>query len=191
MLKVYVNPEEIWGYFQKHKKRLETVLDVVAEVSDETEVPLIRIYLTEESGCPEFSRVHCFDDNNETQEELLSKERVTSEELCASIYQCFLEWLELYDEKIKSEKNTDFEIVSGREAELKEALAIFINTLMGAEEYDEILHEEDKLTEMLDSIEAMLCQDFGYVIYRPRIVECDGKMQIAEYPYEDVDSGAF
>lgn len=194
MYKVYVKQDEILDYFQQHKERLGKMLDIVAEVlEDETEKPLVKVYLTEENGCPEMSieQEHCFDADGEANEGVIAKQCATSEELCVSIYQGFLEWLKQYDEKIKSDRmsetevdETDFEIVSERETELKEALAFFINTLMGAEEYDEILHEEDELTEMLDSIEAMLFQDFGYVIYRPRLIECDGKMKLVEFPYE-------
>ncbi len=192
MIKVYIEPDELWYYFQKHKKRFGITMDNIAEVlDDETGSPLFKIYLTEENGYPSMTieQVH-----NEDDEEILIKECAISSKDCIAVYQKLLKQLEEYGKEIKSEMcstseadETDFAIVLERESELREALAIFLNTLMGLEECDEIAYDEKELTEMLDNIEMMLCQDFGYVIYRPQIVECDGKMKLVEFPYEECD----
>lgn len=192
MIKIYVKPDELWNYFQKHKKRFGITMDNVAEVlDDKTESPLVKIYLTEENGYPSMTIEQVHDGGNE---EILVKECAISSKDCITVYQKLLKQLEEYGKEIKSETSstseadeTDFEIVLERESELREALAIFLNTLMGLEECDEIIYGEEELTEMLDNIEMMLCQDFGYVIYRPQIVECDGKMKLVEFPYEECD----
>lgn len=190
MIEVYVKPDELWDYFQKHKKRFEGAMDNVAEVlDDETKSPLVRIYLTEENGYPSMTieQVHGEDD-----EEILVKECAISAKDCVAVYQKLLKQLEEYAEEIKSETEyevdeTDFEIVAEREAELREALAFFLNTLMGFDESDEIAYDDEELSDILNNIEMMMYQDFGYVAYRPQIIECDGQMKLVEFPYEESD----
>lgn len=190
MIKVYVKPDELWDYFQKHKKRFESAMDNVAEVlDDETESPLVRVYLTEENGYPSMTieQVH-----GEDEEEVLVKECAISAKDCVAVYQKLLKQLEEYAAEIKSETTsgvdeTDLELVAEREAELREALAVFLNTLMGFDESDEIVYDEEELSDMLDNIEMMMCQDFGYVAYRPQIIECNGQKKLVEFPYEESD----
>ena len=190
MIKVYVKPDELWDYFQKHKKRFESAMDNVAEVlDDETKSPLVRVYLTEENGYPSMTieQVH-----GEDEEEVLVKECAISAKDCVAVYQKLLKQLEEYAKEIKSETTsgvdeTDLELVAEREAELREALAVFLNTLMGFDESDEIVYDEEELSDMLDNIEMMMCQDFGYVAYRPQIIECNGQKKLVEFPYEESD----
>lgn len=191
MIKVYVKADELWEYFQKHKKRFENAMDNVAEVFDDSDNPLVRIYLTEDKGYPSMTieQVH---DNDE--EEILARECAISAKDCTAVYQNLLEKLEEYAKEIESETKltsgvdeTDFEIVDEREAELKEALAVFLNTLMGLDDCEEIVYDDEELSSILDGIEAMMYQEFGYVIYRPQIIECDGQMKLVEFPYEECD----
>lgn len=190
MIKVYVKSDELWDYFQKHKKRFESAMDNIAEVlDDETKSPLVRIYLTEENGYPSMTieQVHCEDD-----EEILVKECAISEKDCVAVYQKLLKQLEECAEENESETEsevdeTDFEIVAEREAELREALAFFLNTLMGFDESDEIAYDDEELSNILNNIGMMMYQDFGYVAYRPQIIECDGQMKLVDFPYEESD----
>lgn len=191
MIKVYVKADELWEYFQKHKKRFENAMDNVAEAFDDSDNPLVRIYLTEDKGYPSMTieQVH---DNDE--EEILARECAISAKDCTAVYQNLLEKLEEYAKEIESETKltsgvdeTDFEIVNEREAELKEALAVFLNTLMGLDDCEEIVYDDEELSSILDGIEAMMCQEFGYIIYRPQIIECDGQMKLVEFPYEECD----
>lgn len=191
MIKVYVKPDELWEYFQKHKKHFQNAMDSIAEAFDNTETPLVRIYLTEEKGYPSMTveEVH---ENEE--EEILVKECAISVKDCTVVYQKLLKKLEEYAEEIESETKsisevdeTDFEIVNEREAELKEALAVFLNILLGLDDCEEIVYDDEELSSILDGIEAMMCQEFGYVIYRPQIIECDGQMKLVEFPYEECD----
>lgn len=191
MIKVYVKPDELWEYFQKHKKHFQNAMDSIAEAFDNTETPLVRIYLTEEKGYPSMTveEVH---ENEE--EEILVKECAISVKDCTAVYQKLLKKLEEYAEEIESETKsisevdeTDFEIVNEREAELKEALAVFLNILLGLDDCEEIVYDDEELSSILDGIEAMMCQEFGYVIYRPQIIECDGQMKLVEFPYEECD----
>lgn len=190
MIEVYVKPDELWDYFQKHKKRFEIAMDNVAEVwDDETESPLVKVYLTEENGYPSMTieQVH-----GEDEEEVLVKECAISAKDCVAVYQKLLKQLEECAAEIKSETTsgvdeTDLELVAEREAELREALAVFLNTLMGYDESDEIVYDEEELSDMLGNIEMMMCQDFGYVAYRPQIIECNGQKKLVEFPYEESD----
>lgn len=187
MIKVYVKPDELWEYFQKHKRHFEDAMDNIAEAFDNTEISLVRIYLTEDKGYPSMTveQVH---DNGE--EEILVKECAISAKDCATVYQKLLKILEEYAEKFETEANsistleeTDFEIVDEREAELREALAVFLNTLMGLDDCEDVVFDDEELGAILDSIEATMCQEFGYVIYRPQIIECNGQMKLVEFPY--------
>lgn len=190
MIEVYVKPDELWDYFQKHKKRFEIAMDNVAEVlDDETKSPLVRVYLTEENGYPSMTIEQVY---SEDEEEVLVKECAISAKDCVAVYQKLLKQLEEYAEEVKSETTsdvdeTDIELVAEREAELREALAVFLNTLMGFDESDEIIYSDEELSEILDNIEMMMCQDFGYVAYRPQIIECNGQKKLVEFPYEECD----
>lgn len=191
MIKVYVKPDELWEYFQKHKKHFQNAMDSIAEAFDNTETPLVRIYLTEEKGYPSMTveEVH---ENEE--EEILVKECAISAKDCTAVYQKLLKKLEEYAEEIETEANsvsaldeTDFEIVDEREAELREALAVFLNTFMGLDDCEDVVFDDEELSAILDSIEATMCQEFGYIVYRPQIIECDGQMKLVEFPYEESD----
>ena len=46
---------------------------------------------------------------------------------------------------------------------------------------------DKELSEILDNIEMIMCQDFGYVAYRPQIIECNGQKKLVEFPYEECD----
>lgn len=190
MIEIYIKPDELWDYFQKHKKRFEITLENIAEVLDaQTGASLLRVYLTEENGYPSMTIEQVYDKG---EEEVLVKECAISAKDCVAVYQKLLKQLEEYSEKIKSETTsnvdeTDLELVAEREAELREALAVFLNTLMGFDESDEIVYDEEELSDMLDDIEMMVCQDFGYVAYRPQIIECNGQKKLVEFPYEESD----
>lgn len=190
MLQVYVKPEELWEYFQKHKKRFEDAMDNIAEVVDaEAEDSLIKIYLTEEKGYPSMTveQVFGYDD-----EEVLAKECAISANDCSEVYRKFLNRLDEYDKKVSGAKSvsssgvdeTDLQIVLDRSFELKEALAVFLNTLMGYES-DEGIYGDEELAEILDNIEVMMYQEFGYVAYHPQIIECNGQMKLVEFPYDE------
>lgn len=191
MIKVYVKPDELWEYFQKHKKHFQNAMDNIAEAFDNTETPLVRIYLTEDQGYPSMTVEQVYDNG---EEEILVKECAISAKDCTAVCQKLLKQLEEYAEKIEAEANSvsaldeaDFEIVDEREAELREALAVFLNALMGLDDCEDVVVDDEELSAILDSIEAIMCQEFGYVIYRPQIIECDGQMKLVEFPYEESD----
>ena len=174
MLKVYVNPDDIWNYFQEHKKYLEIAMDNIAEVlNTKTEKSLVRIYLTEENGYPSVTieRVLSNDD-----EEVIAKECAMSADDCSDIYNKFLNKLKEYDQ-----------LAADRETELTEALANFLNILMGLDDSDEIIYGYEELLEMLDDIETMIYQDYGYAPYHPKIIDCDGQIKLVEFPYVEED----
>lgn len=193
MLKVYVNLDDIWNYFQENKKHFETAMDSVAEVLNvEIEKPLVRIYLTEENGFPSITieRVLSNDD-----EEVIAKECAMSEDDCKEIYKKFLNQLKGCDKdfsKLNSESSfgvgdDDLQLIADREIELTEALANFLNILMGFNDSNEVIYGDDELLEILDDIEMMMYQDFGYAPYHPKIIDYDGQMKLVEFPYSEED----
>lgn len=193
MLNVYVNPDDIWNYFQKNKKRLEIAMDNVSEVLNvETKKPLVKIYLTEENGRPSVTieRVISSDD-----EKVIAKGCAMSADDCKEIYKNFLNQLKGYDKdfsKLTSESSLgtdddDLQFVANREIELTEALASFLNILMGFDDSDEVVYGDNELLEILNDIEMMMYQDFGYAPYHPKIIDYDGQIELVEFPYEECD----
>lgn len=193
MLNVYVNPDDIWNYFQKNKKRLEIAMDNVSEVLNvETKKPLVKIYLTEENGRPSVTieRVISSDD-----EKVIAKGCAMSADDCKEIYKNFLNQLKGYDKdfsKLTSESSLgtdddDLQFVINREIELTEALASFLNILMGFDDSDEVVYGDNELLEILNDIEMMMYQDFGYAPYHPKIIDYDGQIELVEFPYEECD----
>lgn len=193
MLNVYVNPDDIWNYFQKNKKRLEIAMDNVSEVLNvETKKPLVKIYLTEENGRPSVTieRVISSDD-----EKVIAKGCAMSADDCKEIYKNFLNQLKGYDKdfsKLTSESSLgtdddDLQFVVNREIELTEALASFLNILMGFDDSDEVVYGDNELLEILNDIEMMMYQDFGYAPYHPKIIDYDGQIELVEFPYSEED----
>lgn len=171
MLKVYVSPNEIWGFFQDNKKRLKkTIVNIAEFLNDENNSSLVKLYLTEENGCPLMTIEEVY---SEGDEEILVKEYGISESDCISVYNKLLGQLNLYGEEILEEniQETISDSAIEREFELKEALVSFLNTLIGVDECEDIDLDDEELTDMLDSIEDMIMERFGYIIYRPTIEE--------------------
>ena len=186
MLKVYVKLDEVWNYFQCKKEHFKDAMDSIAEVLDnETERPLVRIYLTEENGYPLMTVEQVCENDGE---EVIEKECAISLNDCTSVYRKMLTMLEEYDtdlEQVSEADETDIIIVEEREAELKEVLACFINSLMGYDGDENTLSsiiDGEELDEILDYIEGMMFE-FGFIIYRPRIAEKDGKQIVVDSMY--------
>ena len=53
-MNIYVKPDEIWDYFQKNKKHLEEVVEVIAEVELDDKTKL-QVCITEDSGYPKLT----------------------------------------------------------------------------------------------------------------------------------------
>lgn len=181
MLKIYVNADEVWNYFQKHKARLGNALDVIAEsVEDGVETGL-QIFVTEENGYPQLSV--------EIGDEVLEKEFAISESDCALVARKFFKMVENFTHKSNKAADTpetdeadetDIEIVAEREFELCEAFLSFLMFAMGYDESEaaNIPIDEEFLIPLLDEVEA-ICADAGLPFYRPQVIaDDDGQMKI-------------
>lgn len=190
-MKVFVKPDELWAYFQKNKGRLEKECDEVADVSDDTDSLLVSVYLTSEKGYPAITIEQVLDNG---EEKVLEKECAISEDDCRKVYTKILQKAEEYGEKFSvkvetqsSVDDTDIEIVAEREAELREALATFLNVFMGLGDTDEICFADEELTEILNEFESMMFNSFGYCGYRPQIIEENGQMKLIDFPFDEED----
>ncbi len=181
MLKIYVNADEVWNYFQKHKARLGNALDVIAESVDNGVETGLQIFVTEENGYPQLSV--------EIGNEVLEKEFAISESDCALVARKFFKMVENFvpmtDEAAAiSESNetdeTDIEIIAEREFELCEAFLSFLMFAMGYDEAEaaDFPVDEEFLIPLLDEIEV-ICADVGLPFYRPQVItDDDGQMKI-------------
>lgn len=190
MLKIYVNPDDVWDYFQKHKVHLADALDEIAaaETADDEDIGL-QVFITEENGYPQISI--------EYGDEVLEKECAISKNDCIQVVRKMFQMVEKYEPIISDTHTeededttatvdeTDLELVAEREAELQIALEEFLCKVMGCSE-GEMEFEEIELSEILDSIEELLFEAFGYLMYRPRIIEEEGgQLRLSEYLYEE------
>lgn len=192
MLKIYVNPDDVWDYFQKHKAHLADTLDEIAaaETADDEDIGL-QVFITEENGYPQISI--------EYGDEVLEKECAISKNDCIQVVRKMFQMVEKYEPIISDAHTeededttatvdeTDLELVAEREAELQIALEEFLYKVMGCSE-GEMEFDETELSEMLDSIEETLYGVFGYLMYRPRIIEDgNGQPRLIEYLFEEDD----
>lgn len=185
-MEVYVKPDEIWDYFQENKSRLSNSMDCVVELfHSKTKEPLLRVYLSEERFRPSMTLEKVLSDGSE---EVVSTITTIFKNDCVEEYSSLLKSLEKLDEEFNSDEEyldeheeadeIDVQIVEERELQLKEALAKFLNILVGNHN-EEFLFDDEELEEILEQLEVLM-SDLGYTCYRPQIV--DGKLY--EYPFE-------
>lgn len=194
MLKIYVNPDEIWDYFQKHKVRLAEQLDVIAEIESESESGL-QIFVTEDNGFPLLSI--------EYEDEVLEKECAISQSDCTVVARKFFKMVEDHKDEYMSEvsqysdssivtdlsedseTNADWEYVEEREDELKLLLTNFLLAAMGMSEGD-MEFDDGELSALLDEIEDSVYNTVNCVLYRPRMIEDEetGQLSLVESIYD-------
>lgn len=192
---IHIEPENIWEFFQKNKKRLKKEMVLIAE-NEETEYA---VYLSEDEGLPLFS-VCKGDDEPEYEEGAVNEKDCTE-----TAKQCCVKYLlpvtvhstkkysgAWYDDDTEfSSKNAQEDIIEAREWELLFAMADFIRTATnddscsdGSDYVD--TYGADEILEILDEVLINLA-DRGFPVYRPTMVDDDttGKEVFVEYPYND------
>lgn len=185
---IHIEPEEIWQFFQKNKKRLKKEMVLIAE-NEETEYAL---YLSEDEGLPLFSV--CKGDDEPEYEE-----GAVNEKDCAdTAKQCCVKYLMPVTVRSKKKYGTDSSAkseeeytIESREWELLFAMAEFIRTATNddscADGSDYIdTYGADEVMEILDDTLTALA-DRGMPVYRPMMVDDDmtGEELYVEYPYND------
>lgn len=196
---IHIEPENIWQFFQKNKKRLKKEMVLIAE-NEDTEYAL---YLTEDDGLPLFSV--CKGDGEPEYEE-----GAVNEKDCANtVKQCCAKYLmpvtvrsrRRYDGALECDDDNDVpfsskqeqeEIIENREWELLFAMADFLMTVTkddtcsdGSDYVD--THGADVVQDILDELLPVLAEEHGLAVYRPTMMDDEETCEevFVEYPYND------
>lgn len=171
-MKIYVKPDEIWDYFQRNKKHLEEVVEVIAEVELDDKTSL-QVCITEDNGYPKLTL--------ELEDDVLEKECAISKADCDVVshkfYAVFENTIEKLNESLKIEEIEEFSYE--REDEILEALAEFLTVILNV---PVDAFEDDELVGMiLQSFEEVLYDNFGLIINRDGVdieedEECEDKV---------------
>lgn len=196
---IHIEPEDIWQFFQKNKKRLKKEMVLIAE-NEETEYAL---YLTEEDNLPLFSV--CKGDGEPEYEEGAVNEKDcadTAKQCCAKYlmpvtvrsarrYGGVLEDDDEGDTPLSTRQEQE-ETIENREWELLFAMGDF---LMTATKDDTCSDGSDYVDtygavvvqDILDTLLPMLAEEYGLAVYRPTMMDDGetGEEVFVEYPYND------
>lgn len=195
-VQIYVPADEVWGFFQTNRKRLDGEMVLIAENTD-TEYA---VYLTAENDLP----VLAVAKGNEKTE---YKEPCVSEEDCTTVSKKFFaRYLfpvmitdgkyiqdDVPDEKSERETWMDMEdTMYEREDELRLAMADFLAIALQEGDNDGTnileLYGGDVVEEILDEFLKTLSDEYSFQIYRPMIVtDSDGYEVFTEFPYSEYD----
>lgn len=209
MLKIYIQPEDVWEHFQTNRAHLMENLDVVAEIIEgrrDNEVVGLQVFVTEQNDLPILSV--------EYEDEVLAREYAISKNDCTSVAKKYIKMIEDFSDL--SEDNTegndysdeeiigfsednhepdgdsehsleeDREYVEEREEELKMALYNFILESVGCTE-EELVYDDSSIKEILDELEDTMYTVAGYTMFRPVIVEpadANGRPKIVESRFD-------
>jgi len=197
---IHVKPSETWEFFEKNKKRLETVMVCLAE-NEETNHA---VYLTEDKGFPMFLAY-------KGEEKLCSEGAVSAADSEDTAKRIYLKYLfpvvvdlgrqigsktdskqeESYDPELEKQDMED--MIYEREDELQLAAMDFLCTLLCCKSHEELTASYN------DIIEAFMdwtCQYFAdehlISVWRPMFITDDetGSEILIEYPYLEVDDPA-
>lgn len=149
MFKVYVSPNEVWGYFQDNKKRFGNKVVSIAEFTDdENTLPVVRLYLAKKNGYPLLTVEKVCGGGRE---EVLAESCATSKCDCISKYRELLGQLKSCGEIILKEHKP-------KEIELQEAIASFFNTFcdLCIDECKHIEADNERLEYVLDDIKECI-----------------------------------
>lgn len=178
---IYIQPADVWEYYQEHEKELCSSMKIIAERNDFG----VEIFLTQTSCLP---CVMVTIDNEEATAEV-----VRNEKECAEIVS------EFYDEYLSddflSELISDsddytipeqLDLIDEREAELDEAVYMLLDTFIQITQFD------GNADDLCDDIKEHLCEylfrEHNISVYRPMYLECeDGTDEFSEFPYDEME----
>lgn len=165
---VSVPPNEVWDYFQEHKKELQENYLLVASDDDRE----VEIYLTEENGMPYF-RVEV---SGQCESEADSVSKVNAEGNYRELLSLFIE--DEYSAELFSNDEID------RLDEIQCATEDFLMVLLGCSPEEACL-EEDEIDEVINRIEEFLYEEYGIPIWHPTIIddEMTGEVNVVQYPF--------
>lgn len=190
-VKIHIQPQDVWDFFNKNIKRLSDEMVVIAE-NTETEYT---VYLTEEDGYPLF--VVCQgDDDPEYDEGAISPKDCEN-----TAQRCFTRYLypvtvtsEKYsipfdqdDDDAESTKMEMEDAVYEREDELLYAMGDFLQTVLqegvdGSDVVDTL--GLDVVNDILDTTLQYIAETYDLPVYRPTFVtDENGNEEYVRYPY--------
>ena len=192
MQNVIIEADDVWSYFQQHKKELEKVSHIIAK----NEEYGVEITLTCERNLPYF---------------VVEADGYQYDEECATSKQdCTITVSELYEryltdnflieaEAVEMESENDDDIlplldqddmISERELELDDAIAMLMDTVLDAGDGFPIEMQVDDIDAALDDIKEhileYIARKYDVNIRRPMVLEDvdSGDDFFTEYPYE-------
>lgn len=166
VIEVIVKPEDVWAYFQMHKKELAEVYNVIAEDGDGTIV-----YITEESGYPYF----LVEVNGITEYE----DAGISADDAQKTYEHILELYVAEDDEESELSDEDEDRINQLQDITYDFLGVFLET--DPEEYGIDFEEIDSF---IDDFEEFFYDRYGIPIRRPRIVTReDGTAYVEQYKF--------
>ena len=195
-VKIHVQAEDVWSFFQKNKSRLIDEMVVIAE-NNNTEYA---VYLTEDGGYPMFS-VCKGREAPEYEEGAISVKDCTD-----TASRCFEQYLfpvtvttgdkrfllnqDEDDTPMNYTQQEKEDTVYEREDELQLAMCDFLQVVLqegcdGREVMD--IYGLNLVNEILDSVLQIIAYDHGLLVYRPTLYtdEATGEDEYTEYPYND------
>lgn len=182
MLTKYLAPERVWRYFQNNKEYLKDHMQEIA--SDKTgDGSFLKVYLTNEYGYPEITV--------ESDSIVVDRDCAINCNDCTSVVARLYKVAESYyaDEETTFDEDAtyeDYKIVNDREIELQNATLNFLSKVMNVDEDEAVELYGEEIDDIIDTLQDMLFEEFGLSIYRPKIVDIEGKKVLAEYPLEEV-----
>lgn len=191
-VKIHIQPQDVWEFFNKNKRRLSDEMVVIAE-NTETKYA---VYLTEESGYPLF--VVCQEDADAEYDEGAINQKDCED----TAQRCFLKYLypitvtsenhSIYLDKddgsdTKSDRVGMEDTVDKREDELIYAMGDFLQTVLqgsvdGADVMDVLGF--NVVDDILDTTLQYIADSYDLPVYRPTFVtDKNGNEEYIEYPY--------
>lgn len=182
MVKIYIEPQDVWDYAADNLEKLDEVM-VCAAANDDTGVS---IYVTvDEEDFPVLSVVR--DSEEIYQEYFLNPQECErkSEEIYAKYLEEDLAGKVIADSFYEDDSEDFEEKQAERENEIDSALIEFIEAIHENGSFD---LSETELEEIKDSFLEILAKDYGLNIYRPMtLVTDEGEEFTEDYPYEHMD----
>ena len=186
MQNIIIEADDVWSYFQQHKKELEKVSHIIAK----NEEYGVEITLTCERNLPYF--VVEADGYQYEEESATSKQdcTITVEELyeryLTDNFLTELERMDIVEEDpdIPTLLDQD-DMISERELELDDAVSMFMDTVLDYADID-IENIDDVYDDIKEHMLEYISRKHGVRIRRPMILEDvdSGEDFYTEYPYE-------
>ncbi len=181
MQKIIIGADEVWGYFQKHKKELRNKEHIIAE----NEEFGVEILLSSENGLPYF--VVTTDGCQYDEERAFSAS--DCEKKVEQLYDDYLTSSFIVNEAFEGSRLDQEDMISERELELDDAIASLLDVILEEDSMVFLGVEADEICEYLkDYIFEYLYREYRISARRPMVLEDveTGEEFFEEYPYDSM-----